>query len=125
MSEFAFETIEELHRQLARGPIRVRRQQVRRLEALVEGLEPDRLYPYDFLFYRITRYRPREDVRESYPGARLLPDLLAMLRGLSAGAPVDVSDAGERVYSLAEVAESCNVSVRTVRRWRRRGRGGR
>jgi len=121
MSEFAFETIEELHRQLARGPIRVRRQQVRRIEALVEGLEPDRLYPYDFLFYRITRYRPREDVRESYPGARLLPDLLAMLRGLSAGAPADASDAGERVYSLAEVAESCNVSVRTVRRWRRRG----
>jgi transposase len=121
MSEFAFESLEELHRQLARGPLRVRREQVQRLEALVEGLEPDRLYPYDFLFYRITRYRPREDVRESFPGADLLPDLLTMLRELSAGAPADVAEAGERIYTLAEVAGSCNVSARTVRRWRLRG----
>jgi len=121
VSMFTFETIGQLHRQLERGPARVRRQQVQRLEELVEGLEPDRLYPYDFLFYRITRYRPREDVRESFPGRELLPDLLTTLRELSAGVPADVAEVDETVCSLADVARSCNVSVRTVRRWRLRG----
>ena len=121
MSPFKFATIGELHQQLARGPLRVRRQQVGRLEELIVELEPDRLYPYEFLFFRITRYRPREAPGEAYRGAELLGELQVMLRFLSESVPRDAADAPDRVYSLPEVAAECNVSERTVRRWRARG----
>ena len=100
---------------MARGPRRARRQQVGRLEELIVELEPDRLYPYEFLFFRITRFRPREAPGESYRGAELLGELQVMLRLLSESVPRDAAEAPDRVYSLPEPASP--VAQMTVDVW--------
>lgn len=121
MAGFKFKRIQDLARQLLLGPAEVRRRQVDRLEELLLGLDPDRTYPYEFLYFRITGFRPKEDRRDSYPGREVLPDLLRLLEKLSRTVPRHVRKAEERVYADEEVGQALNVSTRTVRRWRRRG----
>ncbi len=121
MAEFRSKRIRELVHQLMVGPPEVRRVQADRLEGLLAGLEPDRVYPYEFLYFRITGFRPEDRFEETYPGRELLADLARALEMLSRTVPRPAEEAGEPVHPVEEVAGRFNVSVRTVRRWRRRG----
>ncbi|MHC4479376.1 MAG: hypothetical protein ACYS1C_00175 [Planctomycetota bacterium] len=121
MSGYRFRRVRELVRQLAVGPIEVRRRQAERLEELLVEVRADRSYPYEFLYFRITGFRPKDDLREAYEGADVLPDLQRALRELSSGAPRAVEDLDEEVCAPKEVAAAFSVSPRTVRRWQGRG----
>ncbi|MHC4591716.1 MAG: hypothetical protein ACYS8L_03355, partial [Planctomycetota bacterium] len=121
MSGYKLKRTLDLVRQLALGPPSVRRRQADRLEGLLFEFDPERTYPYEFLYFRITGFRPKEDMLDSYVGREVLPDLRRALRELSASVPRTVADMDERVYALGELAEAFNVSSRTVRRWQGRG----
>jgi RNA polymerase primary sigma factor len=121
MAEFRFERVQDLLRQLLVSPPEVREKNADRLEALLLELEPERVYPYEFLYFRITGFRPSEDVRDTFRGADVLPDLLRVLTELSDTVPRNVLDVDEEVLTLTGVAAERGVSVRTVRRWRDRG----
>jgi len=110
-----------LRNQLMLSPVEVRRAHARRLEEFLLELEPDRVYPYDFLYFRTTGFRPADDVRDSYPGESILPELIAILGELSWDAPREVADVGEPVHTIEGAARAAGVSVRTIHRWRRRG----
>ncbi|MHC4789309.1 MAG: hypothetical protein ACYS8K_08940, partial [Planctomycetota bacterium] len=121
MGRYRIKRILDLVRQLALSPAAVRRGHVDRLEELLLDFDPDRTYPYEFVYFRITGFRPKEDVREAYPGSGLVSDLRQALRDISATVPRAVSDLDEQVYTLADLADAFNVSQRTVRRWQGRG----
>ena len=80
-----------------------------------------RIYPYEYICYRITNYRP-----ESYPDLRLSGqeashDLRLFVEDVSDAAGVQAEAAGENVMTVEELAKRFSVSTKTISRWRRQG----
>ena len=98
-------------------------EQKTRAEKLLAELEPEKLYPYQYICYRITDYRP-----DAYPdllikGSELHHDLLRMIEAL--GGAVRAEEVAEPYLTLDQISERLNVSPKTIRRWRERGLVGR
>jgi RNA polymerase sigma factor (sigma-70 family) len=94
-----------------------------RAEKLLSELEPERLYPYQYICYRITDYRP-----DAYPdllikGSELAHDLLRMIEALGGSVPAE--EVAEPYLTLDQISQRLNVSTKTIRRWRERGLVGR
>jgi hypothetical protein len=121
MAEFRFERMQDLLRQLLVSPPEVREGNADRLEGLLLQFDAERVYPYEFLYFRITGFRLNEDILDTFPGAEVLADLMRILKELSDTVPRNILDVDEEVLTLADVADRCSVSVRTVRRWREKG----
>ncbi len=90
-------------------------------EKLLSELDEGRTYSYEYLCYRITKYRP-----ESYPdlrmsGSEASHDLRLFVEDVSDAADVPVESAGERVLTVDELSSMFNVSTKTISRWRRQG----
>src|SRR5262245_19317509 len=102
-------------------PLR-RLEQMRRAERLLAEIDLDKQYPYQFVCYRITEYRP-----DSYPdllisGPDLQHDLGQLISTLARSMPaVPVESVAEPVMTLEEISKRLNVSTKTINRWRRRG----
>ena len=96
-------------------------EQVAQAERLLAELDPVRIYPYEYICYRITNYRP-----ESYPDLRLSGqeashDLRLFVEDVSDAAGVPADAAGENVLTVEELAKRFSVSTKTISRWRRHG----
>ena len=99
----------------------MRQDRADRLEALLRSLDPERTYTHEFVYFRITGFRPAKPAMETYGGADLRSDLVRMLRAISLSAPQATQDVPEKVLSLEEAAERFGVSKRTLARWRKAG----
>jgi len=91
-----------------------RLEQMARAQQLLVEVEAGKQYPYQFICYRITDYRP-----DSYPdllieGGILAHDLVLFIEALD-----------EPVVTLDELSKRLNVSTRTIRRWAKLGLTGR
>jgi RNA polymerase sigma factor (sigma-70 family) len=100
-----------------------RLEQLARAQKLLSEIEPDRAYPYQFVCYRVTDFRP-----ESYPdllfsGAELSHDLALMIEAL--GGTVPAVEPADELVTLENLSKRLNVSTKTVRRWRKLGLVGR
>ncbi len=96
-------------------------EQVTQAERLLSELDPTRTYPYEYLCYRITNYRP-----EAYPDLRItgqeaVHDLRLFVEDVSESAGVAAEAAGEPVMTVESLAKHFNVSTKTISRWRRQG----
>ncbi len=96
-------------------------EQVNRAEKLLAELEPARVYPYEYLCYRITDFRA-----ESFPNLKLsgddtIHDLRLFVEDLSDAANVRAEAAGEQVLTVEELSKLFNVSTKTISRWRQQG----
>ncbi len=103
------------------APLDKRIEQATQAERLLGELDPARTYPYEYICYRITNYRP-----ESYPDLRLsgdeaTHDLRLFVEDVSESARVAAESAGERVLTVEELAKQFNVSTKTISRWRQQG----
>jgi RNA polymerase primary sigma factor/RNA polymerase sigma factor len=103
------------------APREKRIEQAARAERLLGELDPARSYPYEYICYRITNYRP-----DSYPDLKLSGqeaghDLRLFVEDVSDSAGVRAEAAGERVATIEELARRFNVSTKTISRWRRHG----
>jgi len=111
VTDFKIAALRELTDQQVRfAPVGRRLEQQTRAERLLSEVEPGKKYPYQFVCYRITEFRPN-----SYPdllidGTDLESDLQQMVRLLI-----------EPVLTLEEISKQLNVSTKTIRRWRRFG----
>ncbi len=121
MSGFALVAIKELYHELRLSPPEVRQKHADRLEELLLSLDPERPYPYEFIYFRMTGFRTDTEGGQVLRGETLLADLHLLLERLSEAAPTPVESVPERVYTVGEVAGRFNVTVRTVYRWRREG----
>lgn len=97
------------------------------IEALSRAIElartvnPDQLYPEDWLVQRITGYRPDMDEPAMIVGGALLSDLSAFTQRISAQAKLDADSLSFPTLSLEELRQRWSVSSRTIERYRRGG----
>jgi RNA polymerase primary sigma factor/RNA polymerase sigma factor len=96
-------------------------EQVVAAEKLLTEIEPDRIYTYEYLCYRITRFRPEAHHDVTFAGREAKHDLGLFVEDLSDSANVAAESAGERVVTIEEIAKRFNVSTKTISRWRRLG----
>jgi len=100
-----------------------RLEQLARAQKLLGEIEPNRNYPYQFVCYRVTDYRP-----ESYPdllisGTDLIHDLTLMIEAL--GGTIPALEPVDELVCLEDLSKRLNVSTKTIRRWRKLGLVGR
>jgi RNA polymerase sigma factor (sigma-70 family) len=94
---------------------------VNRAEKLLAELDSSRSYPYEYLCYRITEYRPDTAAGVTVPGKDVAHDLRLFVEDVSDSANVKVEDAGEPVHTVEELSKMFNVSTKTISRWREQG----
>jgi RNA polymerase primary sigma factor len=121
-SSYGHPALKQLKEQQARFAPRERRlEQIDRAEQLLAEIEPGRCYPYEYLCFRITGYRPEGAPALVLDGSDVRHDLRLFVEDLSATVEQKAEQATEPVLTVDEVSRRFNVSVRTVTRWRRQG----
>jgi len=96
-------------------------QQVEAAERLIAEIVPDKPYPYEYVCYRITGYRPTASTATKISGADLRHDLRLFVEDLSDAAEMTADNIGEQVLTVEELAKQFNVSTKTISRWRELG----
>jgi RNA polymerase primary sigma factor len=114
--------MKQLRDQQTRYAPRERRlEHVHKAELLLGEIEGARRYPYEYLCYRITGFRPDGWPALLLDGGDVQHDLRLFVEDLSATARQAVEHVEEPVLTVDEVSRRYNVSTRTVTRWRRQG----
>jgi RNA polymerase sigma factor (sigma-70 family) len=108
--------------QLRFTPESKRRQQLRACEKLLGLIDADKEYPFEFVCFHITDFRPKgPEGQQLVKGRELLDDLRVFISKLSGQLAERVSQQGQKVYSTQELADKFGVSTKTIYRWRKRG----
>jgi len=111
----------ELAKQIGYLAKDTRLKQLHRAERLICLIDPEKSYPYEFICYQVTGYRPRGELGESLPGESVREDLGRLVEQVSAGLKLAADEVGETVYTIKEAAAHFSVSEKTIQRWRRQG----
>ncbi len=108
--------------QLRFAPIAQKKKQLAAAEQLMMMIDTEMEYPFDFVVFRITGYRPPVSTDQKLiPGKALLADLRVWISRLSGELELNVADQKEIVYTVDQLAERFSVSAKTIRRWQNRG----
>src|SRR5262245_29953248 len=107
--------------QMRYAPRERRLEQIDRAEHLLSEIEGAKRYPYEYLCFRITGYRPEGWPALVLDGGDVQHDLGLFVEDLSATARQAIEQVAEPVLTVDEVSRRYNVSPRTVTRWRRQG----
>ncbi|MBL7134108.1 MAG: sigma-70 family RNA polymerase sigma factor [Phycisphaerae bacterium] len=123
MHKYANKPMEALAAELTAGLKRLRKGYADAAEGLVQIIQTGREYPYEFVVYRLTGYRPPAAVsgRSPMPGKSLRQDLLWLILDICDSFELSTEDYPEPVYDSPALARRFNVSTKTIQRWRRQG----
>jgi len=125
MAGYGYKAMADIATELAAGLVRLRKGYVDMAENLSRMIDLDQEYPYDFVIYRLTGYRPRggQDGMPVEPmlGKKLRQDLMRLMLEICDSFEIRTTDYEETVYDTSGLAKRFNVSTKTVQRWRRRG----
>ena len=114
--------IRQLRDQQVRAASRDKKlEHVNRAEKLLAEIDQNRSYPYDYLCYRITEYRPDTTTVAALPGSEIAHDLRLFVEDVSDSADVRAEDAGETVHTVEDLSKMFSVSTKTISRWREQG----
>ena len=111
--------IEELAKQMAFTPIGKRREQLQAALGLIGQIDATEDYPWEFVLYRLTGYRPKDSADHIISGRALLADIAGLVECVSDSLNISVADAGDEVLSLEQITQKFKVSSKTIQRWRR------
>jgi RNA polymerase sigma factor (sigma-70 family) len=121
-ADYRHPALRQLKDQQVRFAPRERRlEQIDRAEALLREIEPARKYPYEYVVFRITGFRPDSAPDLILDGDDVRHDLRLFVEDLARTAHQPAEQAGEPVLTVDEVSKKFNVSTRTVARWRHQG----
>ncbi len=123
MNSFKHKPMKELADQQVRyAPPTRRLEQLERAERLLNEIDPQKQYPYEFVCFRITEFRPETPSGLLIDGTDLIADLGMFIAKLANSMPaVPVEEVDEPVYTLEEFSRKLNVTTKTINRWRKRG----
>ena len=114
--------LREFLEQLRFAPVVQKKKQLAAAEQLMMMIDAEAEYPFDFVVFRITGYRPPvSSDQKLIPGKALLADLRVWISQLSGELELNAADQKEIVYTIAQLAERFSVSAKTIRRWQNRG----
>ena len=112
----------QLLMQLRFTPEKQRRKQLDSAEKLLAIIDRDKAYPFEFVCFRITGFRPKGAAgQQSIKGDELFDDLQVFVSKLSGQLARSVTEQNEKVYDIDELAAALGVSTKTIHRWRKRG----
>ncbi|MCZ2343400.1 MAG: sigma-70 family RNA polymerase sigma factor [Bacteroidales bacterium] len=119
MSEFKISVMKELTNQQVRFTPHARLQeQVSKAETLFAEIEADRVYPYQYICFRLTDFRPETHTGLMLAGSDLKHDLALFVKLVERSLPpLPIELAAEPMLTLEEVSKQFNVSTKTVNRW--------
>ncbi|MBI5723527.1 MAG: sigma-70 family RNA polymerase sigma factor [Planctomycetes bacterium] len=122
MPKYQNKQIEDLSAELSAGLRRLKKSYVDAAESLVQMIEPDRDYPFEFVIFRITGYRTRrgQNMNSLVSGKTLRRDLLQLMIDVSDSFDLRTTDYAEPVYDNQALASHYSISLKTVQRWRNR-----
>ena len=123
MAKIVNRCIEQLLKDVRFAPTKRKLQQLSSAEQFLEAVERDKSYPFDFVCYKITKFRSQDEMlaNEVIDGESLYTDLLRFVLNLSSQIAEPVQHCGEKVYTVMELSEKFNVSRKTIDRWRSQG----
>ncbi len=108
--------------QLRFAPQKKRHKQVVSTEKLFAIIDKDKEYPFEFVCFKITGFRPKDHTaHELVKGSELAEDLPIFIAKLSAQVAPPASQQQENVYDIEQFAATLGVSTKTINRWRKRG----
>ncbi len=93
-----------------------------RAEHLIKLIDPARQYPYDFICYKLTDFKPQE-VREPVliQGTDIIYDLVIFISNISRHAPLGLNQLPEPAVSVKDLARENSISPKTFKRWNKMG----
>ncbi|HKQ47136.1 MAG TPA: sigma-70 family RNA polymerase sigma factor [Phycisphaerae bacterium] len=125
MKTFRHPEINQLAHELALSPARHRLRQIAGIARAIELVDPERDYPYSFICFTITGYRPRRRSEDAVlSGEPLRADLVELMSQLTAACPIPIEAADGPLYDVEALAQRFNVSTKTISRWKLRGLAG-
>jgi len=125
MAKINSKILQGLFSELRFAPAVQQQNQLRAAGDLARIIDPDKDYPFEFICYKLTGYRPKEDLSGKFiSGADLVHDLQIIINRLSRKVAPKASDLDEPVYTVDQLAQRMNVSTKTIRRWRQKGLTG-
>ena len=115
-------TLRELCDQQVRyAPREKKVEQADRAERLLAELDPKRTYTYEYLYYRITDFRPESLPSAKMSGDAAKHDLRLFVEDVSDAANVPADAVGEKVLTVEDLSKQFRVSTKTISRWRQQG----
>jgi RNA polymerase primary sigma factor/RNA polymerase sigma factor len=96
-------------------------EQLERAEKLLAEIDGDRNYPYEYLWYKITDYRPVSGPHAAISGKDVLHDLRLFVEDMSDAANIKADEVSEQVHTVEDLSKLFNVSTKTISRWREQG----
>ncbi len=122
MKSFRYPEIAQLRHELAMAPARHRLGHVAGIAQAIVLIDPSRDYPYSFVCFHVTGYRPRRGGEDAVlTGKRLIEDLVLLADVLTAASPLPAKALRGKCYDAEALAARFNISTRTIKRWRQRG----
>ena len=119
MSDFKDKQIEQLFADERFSPLRQKLKMLETAEELFELLTEQREYPFEFICYKITGYRPKSlSNPELIDSNTLKEDLLTFILLLSKTLSQPVQMLQEPVLTVEQAAKQLKVSTKTINRYR-------
>ncbi len=117
--DYRIAVLRELRDHQVKFTPRVKRlEQAERAERLLSELDLSREYPFEFLYYRVTDFRPDETTRKLITGEDAAHDLRLFVEDVTDSLNLKVEEATEPVHTVEELSKLFNVSTKTISRWR-------
>lgn len=114
--------MELVDQQVRFAPPSRRLDQLSKAEQLLTDIDATKDYPYQFICYKITDYRPDAYPDLVIPGQDLIHDLGLFIAKLACSMPaLRKEEVHEPVLTLEEFSRKLNVTPKTINRWRKRG----
>ncbi len=108
--------------QLRFSPLKQRRKQLDSTEKLLAAVDKEKEYPFEFVCFMITGFRPRGPVAQHLiKGNELAEDLRIFIARLSSILALHADEQNQKVYTVEELAKNFGVSTKTINRWREQG----
>lgn len=108
------------------APRHQKEQELARAEDLLHIVKPDIEYPFEFICYKITGFRPQSpDAEQIIAGKELMIALNAFIASTSRQVAPPAATPQEDILTVEDLARRFNVSTKTIHRWRGRGLRGR
>ena len=96
-------------------------EQLESADRLLAEIRPEKTYPYEYVCFRVTGYRPSATPHLTIGGEDLEQDLQRFIEDVSDAADIRVEDAGQPVYTVDDLSKMFKVSTKTISRWRQQG----
>jgi len=127
MSQLYYESLRQLLMQAGYAPEKQKKNQISACEALISLVRPGKEYPFEFVCFHLTGYRPKRKnlPQELLQTDKLLSDLSLFASELSKTIKQSAADFKGDIFTKNALAKHFNVCEKTINRWRRSGLVGR